>query len=63
MKTKENPRTNERVDRKTFFLIPKLPSRVSSSMEKPVIRVKYAGISGNTQGEKKDNSPAAKAAG
>ena len=31
-------------------------------MEKPVINVKYAGISGNIQGEKKDKSPARKAA-
>jgi hypothetical protein len=28
-----------------------------------VIKVKYAGIKGNTQGEKKDKSPATKAAG
>ena len=31
-------------------------------MEKPVIKVKYAGISGNIQGEKKDKSPARNAA-
>jgi hypothetical protein len=35
---------------------------VSSSKENPDMNVKYAGISGSTQGEKKDNNPAIKAA-
>ena len=46
------------VDRTTLFLIAVLVFPVSSSKEKPVIKVKYAGISGNIQGEKKDRRPA-----
>ena len=63
MKTKENPKTYDIVERKTFFLMSALSPLVSSSREKPVIKVKYAGISGSIQGEKKEKSPARKAAG
>ena len=63
MKTRENPRTNKKVERNTFFLISELASRVSSSNENPVINVKYAGISGSTHGDKKERSPAINAAG
>jgi hypothetical protein len=61
-KTRENPRTNKQVERITFFRISSLQPSVSSSNENPVIKEKYAGISGSTQGEKKDKSPAIKAA-
>jgi hypothetical protein len=63
MKTVENPKTNEMVERKTFFLISALRFSVSSSKERPVIKVKYAGMSGSTQGDKKERNPAIKAAG
>lgn len=63
MKIRENPRTNKKVEINTFFLISELQSRVSSSREKPVINVKYAGISGSTHGDKKERSPAINAAG
>ncbi len=46
----------------TFFRISSLQPSVSSSNENPVIKEKYAGISGSTQGEKKDRSPAINAA-
>ena len=66
IKTKENPETYESVERITFFRIaftPSVPlSVVNSSIERPVINVKYAGIKGKIQGEKKDKSPAIKAA-
>jgi len=58
----ENPHTKDMVDKNTFFRISALFPLVSSSMEKPVIKVKYAGISGNTHGDKKESNPAKKAA-
>ncbi len=61
-KTKEKPKTYDTVDRNTFLLISVLQSVVNSSMEKPVIKVKYDGIIGSIQGEKKERSPAKKAA-
>jgi len=61
-KTRENPTTNKHVERITFFRIFSLDPPVSSSNEYPVIKEKYAGISGNTQGDKKDRRPAIKAA-
>jgi hypothetical protein len=63
IKTRENPKTNKNVEKNTFFRIPELYSSVNSSIENPVIKVKYAGIRGSTQGEKKDRSPATNAAG
>jgi len=36
---------------------------VSSSRDNPVIKEKYAGINGRIHGERKDSSPAIKAAG
>jgi len=63
MKTNENPATYDMVEKRTFFLISALRLSVSSSKEKPVINVKYAGISGSIQGEKKERSPAKKATG
>ena len=51
------------VEIQTVFLVFALYPFVSSSREKPVIKVKYAGIKGNTHGEKKDNRPAKKATG
>jgi hypothetical protein len=63
MKTNENPRTYETVEKITFFLISALQTSVNSSKEKPVIKVKYAGISGRMHGEKKEKIPAKKAAG
>jgi hypothetical protein len=63
MKTRENPKTNETVEKTTFFLISELRFSVNSSREKPVIKVKYAGISGSTHGDKKERNPARKAAG
>ena len=62
-KTKEKPKTYDTVDKNTFLLISVLQSLVNSSMEKPVIKVKYDGIIGRIQGEKKERSPAKKAAG
>jgi hypothetical protein len=63
MKTRENPKTNETVEKTTFFLISELRFSVNSSREKPVIKVKYAGISGSTHGDKKERNPARNAAG
>jgi len=62
MKTNEKPATYKTVEVKTFFLISALILSVSSSNEKPVIKVKYTGISGSIQGEKKERSPAKNAA-
>jgi hypothetical protein len=62
-KTKEKPKTYDTVAKNTFILISALQSVVNSSMEKPVIKVKYDGIIGRMQGEKKERSPAKKAAG
>ncbi len=59
---KEKPATKKRVERKTFLRVSFLSS-VSSSRERPVIKEKYAGIKGKTQGEKKDSNPAIRAAG
>ena len=62
-KTKEKPKTNEKVEKNTFFLLSELQFIVNSSKEKPVIKVKYEGIIGSIQGEKKESSPARKAVG
>jgi hypothetical protein len=51
------------VEKTTFFLISELRSSFNSSKERPVIKVKYAGISGSTHGDKKERNPARKAAG
>jgi hypothetical protein len=59
----ENPQTNETVEKTTFFLISELRFSFNSSREKPVIKVKYAGMSGSTHGDKKERNPARKAAG
>jgi hypothetical protein len=63
IKTRENPQTKETVEKTTFFLISELRFSVNSSREKPVIKVKYAGMSGSTHGDKKERIPAVKAAG
>ncbi len=63
MKIRENPETNKMVERKTFFLISELQFSVNSSRENPVIKVKYAGMSGSTHGDRKERIPAVKAAG
>ena len=63
IKTRENPQTKETVEKTTFFLISGLRFSVNSSREKPVIKVKYAGMSGSTHGDKKERNPARKAAG
>jgi hypothetical protein len=63
MKTCENPETKKNVERNTFFRMAALRPCVSCSSENPVIKVKYAGISGNTHGERNDRSPAMNAAG
>jgi hypothetical protein len=62
MNTVEKPRIYATVDIITFRRIPCVSSPVNSSRLKPVINVKYAGINGKIQGEKKDKSPAKKAA-
>jgi hypothetical protein len=43
--------------------IPAIAPPVRSSREYPVINVKYPGIRGRIQGEKKERTPAKKAAG
>ena len=63
MKTREKPNTKKNVEKNTFFRTAGLRPCVSSSSENPVIKVKYAGISGKTHGEKNDKSPAINAAG
>ena len=63
MKINENPHTKRRVAVNTLALMDSPRSSVRSSMEQPQINEKYDGISGSTQGEKKDKSPARKAAG
>jgi len=63
IKTNEKPETNDTVEKNTLLLISELQSIVNSSKEKPVIKVKYEGITGSMQGEKKESSPAKKAAG
>ena len=62
IKTAENPSTNERVEIKTCLRIPATASLVRSSREYPVINEKYPGIRGRIQGEKKERTPAMKAA-
>ena len=63
MKINENPHTNRMVAANTFAFWDRSRPSVRSSMEQPQIKEKYDGISGSTQGEKKDKRPAAKAAG
>ena len=63
IKTIEKPETNDIVERNTFVFISALWFSVSSLSEKPEIKVKYEGISGRIHGEKKEKSPAMKAAG
>jgi hypothetical protein len=62
IKITENPQTKERVEKMTFFRIAGASLRNISSRENPVIKVKYAGIRGSTQGDRKESSPAKNAA-
>jgi len=61
--TRENPHTKKMVDTITLFRREATISLVSSSIEHPQIKEKYDGMSGRTQGEKKDRRPAKSAAG
>lgn len=60
--TSEKPHTNESVDRNTFFRIFLWVPSSNSSSENPVIKLKYAGIKGNTQGDRNESNPAINAA-
>jgi hypothetical protein len=61
MKTVENPVINAREFIIVSFLISALLPVLKSSKEIPVIKDTYDGISGRTQGDRKDNKPPTKA--
>jgi hypothetical protein len=63
IKIKENPKIKARELMMVSFLILPLSPVLISSKEAPVIYDTYDGISGRTQGERKERKPARKASG
>src|SRR2546428_11314129 len=58
IKTSEKPTTNATLFQKAIQTILWPRSRVRSSKENPVMKERYPGTIGSTQGEKKERAPA-----